>query len=100
MSYTLTLNTFEDASKEERHAAEQRFRHALETSLGSASLVLPTYKAYLQIVGTYGEAPDLDTLPSAECEVLEQWQAAENAAMTAAFGPHRYMGEARFEFGV
>lgn len=100
MSYTLILRTFEEASDSERREAEQRFRRALDAALGDASLVVPTYTAYLQIVGTYGDAPDLDALTTAEREVFEQWQAAECAAMTAAFGPHRYMDEARFEIGV
>jgi hypothetical protein len=100
MTYRLTLQTGEEASKSDRQAAEQRFRQALEASLGLASLVLPTYQAYLQIVAIYGETPDLDLLPGAEREVLEQWQAAELAAMAAAFGSHRYMDDARFEIGA
>lgn len=100
MSYTLTLRTSEDASDSERREAEQRFRRALGAALGDSRLVAPTYTAYLQIVGTYGDAPDLDALTSAEREVFDQWQAAEAAAMTAAFGPHRYMDDARFEIGV
>jgi len=100
MSYTLTLRTFEETSDTARREVEKRFRNALDGALGSASLVAPTYKAYLQIVGVYGEAPDLEALSSAEREVFDQWQAAEAAAMTAAFGPHRYMDEARFEIGV
>lgn len=100
MSYTLTLATFEEASETQRREAEQRFRGALDAALGSATLVVPTYTAYLQIVGTYGDAPDLEVLTSAEREVLAQWQAAESAAMTAAFGPHRYLDEARFEIGL
>lgn len=100
MAYRLTLHTGEEASAADRQAAEQRFRRALEASLGLASLVLPTYQAYLQIVAIYGETPDLDALPGAEREVLEQWQGAEMAAMTAAFGSHRYMDDARFEISA
>ncbi|MDO8450070.1 MAG: hypothetical protein Q7T10_14835 [Rhodoferax sp.] len=100
MSYTLTLRTSEEASDAARREAEQRFRRALDAALGDASLVVPTYAAYLQIVGTYGDAPDLDALTSAEREVFDQWQAAESAAMTAAFGPHRYMDDAWFDIGV
>ena len=100
MSYTLTLRTSEEASGSERRDAEQRFRRALDAALGDASLVAPTYTAYLQIVGTYGDTPDLEALTSSEREVFDQWQAAEAAAMTAAFGPHRYMDEAWFEIGV
>lgn len=100
MRYTLTLTGADDASENERREAEQRFRGALDAALGDSSLVVPIYMAYLQIVGIYGDAPDLDALSTAEREVFEQWQAAESAAMTAAFGPHRYMDEARFEIGL
>jgi hypothetical protein len=100
MSYTLTLVTGEDASETERRAAEQRFRRALDATLGDANLVLPTYSVYLRIVSTYGESPDVTALSDAEREVVEQWQAAESAALTAALGPHRYLDDARFEIGV
>ena len=60
----------------------------------------PTYSVYLRIVATYGESPDVTALSDAEREVVEQWQAAESAAMVAAFGPHRYLEEGRFEIGV
>ena len=99
MPYTLTLITGEDASDAERRAAEKRFRQALDAALGDASLVAPTHAAYLHIVAAYGESPDPAVLTDAEREVVEQWQAAEAAAMTAAFGPHRYMDDARFEIG-
>ena len=100
MSYTLTLITGEDASDAERRSAEQRFRRALDTALGDASLVVPVYSVYLRIVAVYGDSPDVTALTDAEREVVEQWQAAEAAAKTAAFGPHRYLDEARFEIGV
>ena len=100
MSYTLTLITGEDATEAERHAAERRFREALEAALGDASLVAPTYRAYLRIVASHGESPDVTALTDAEREVVEQWQAAESAATVAAFGPHRYLEEGRFEIGV
>ena len=100
MSYTVTLHTFEEASQTQRREAEQRFRHGLDAALGDASLVVPTYTAYLRIVGTYGDSPDLDALTTAEREVFSQWQAAESAAITAAFGPHRYLDDARFEIQV
>jgi hypothetical protein len=100
MSYTLTLYAFEDATDEQRRDAERRFRQALDTTLGDASLVLPVHAAYLKIVAAYGDAPAPEALTPAEREVLEQWQAAESAAVAAAFGPNRYMGEAQFEIGV
>ncbi|MDB5743680.1 MAG: hypothetical protein JWR68_1995, partial [Polaromonas sp.] len=91
MSYVLKLYAFEEASERERQAAEQRFRNALDAALGDASLVLPVYSAYRRIVASYGEAPAPDTLTDAEQQIFDQWQAAESLAVTAAFGPHRYM---------
>lgn len=88
-----------DVSAQELRAAEQRFRQALEQSLGDASLVLPVYAAWQRIVGTYGEEPSLDDLSDGERMVLEQWRAAETAAVAAAFGPNRYMGDAMYEIG-
>ncbi|SFC39792.1 hypothetical protein SAMN05216344_11634 [Polaromonas sp. OV174] len=100
MSYSLTLYAYEDATDQERRDAEKRFRKALDETLGDASLVLPVYQAYRRIVSIYGEAPAPDTLTDAEQQILDQWQAAETAAVTAAFGPNRYMGEAQFEIGA
>lgn len=100
MSYTITLYDFEDATDQDRRAAEQRFRNALETTLGDASLVAPVYTAYLKILATHGDTPAPDVLTQAERDVFDQWQAAESAAVTAAFGPNRYMGDAQFEIGV
>lgn len=97
MSYSLTLYAFEDATDQERRNAEKRFRKALDATLGDASLVLPVYQAYRRIVAVYGEAPAPDTLTDAEQQVFDQWQAAVSAALTAALGPHRYMGDAQFE---
>lgn len=99
MSYTLKLYAFEDASPQQLQAAEQRFRHALDTSLGDESLVAPVYAAYRRIVSSYGETPAQDVLSADELEIFSQWQAAESAALTAALGPHRYMGDAQFEIG-
>ncbi len=97
MNYSLTLYAFEDATDQERRDAETRFRKALDETLGDASLVLPVYLAYRRIVAIYGEAPAPDTLTDAEQQVFDQWQAAESAALTAALGPHRHMGDAQFE---
>lgn len=97
MSYTLKLYAFEDVSREELQAAEQRFKAALETTLGDASLVAPVYAAYMKIVASYGETPAEEALSPSEQEIFSQWQAAESAAVTAALGPNRYMGDAQFE---
>lgn len=96
MSYRVRL--FEaDATPEQLRAAEQRFRQGLEAVLGSAELVLPVHAAYQRIVLTYGEAPDLELLSDAEQLVLQQWREAEAVAVAAAFGTHRYMGDAMYE---
>jgi hypothetical protein len=97
MSYSLTLYDADGASESQHREAEQRFRDALEQTLGDASLVGPVYAAYLRIVGSYGETPDPDSLSDAERAIFEQWQAAETAAVAAAFGPNRYMGDAMYE---
>lgn len=100
MTYTLVLYEADGASDAQRHEAEQRFRTALEDTLGDASLVAPVYTAYLRIVASYGETPDPDALTDAERAIFEQWQAAETAAVAAAFGTHRYMGDAIYEIRV
>jgi hypothetical protein len=100
MSYTLRFEARDDISPSQRQDAEKRFRQALEESLGDAALVAPIYGAYLRIVGVYGDDQANEALSDAEREILTQWQAAEAAAVTAAFGPNRYMDEPRFEIVV
>ena len=97
MFYLLKLYDADGASELQHREAEQRFRQALDHTLGDASLVGPVYTAYLRIVGAYGETPDPDSLSDAERAIFDQWQAAETAAVAAAFGPHRYMGDAMYE---
>ena len=97
MPYSLTLYDADGASDLQHQQAEQRFRQALEETLGDASLVGPVYTAYLRIVHSYGDTPDLEALSDAERAIFEQWQAAETAAVAAAFGPNRYMGDAMYE---
>ena len=96
MTYRLKLWEA-DVSAEELAAAGQRFRAALEGVLGSEAIVLPVYQAYQRIVGAHGEVPDLDALTDAERTLVTQWQEAELAAIAAAFGPNRYMGDAMYE---
>ncbi len=97
MSYSLILYEADGVSGGERRDAEKRFCAALEGTLGDPILVAPVYKAYLRIVATYGESPDPDSLSDAERAIFDQWQAAESAAVSAAFGTHRYMGDAMYE---
>ena len=97
MPYSLTLYDADGESETQHRQAELRFRQALEQTLGDESLVAPVYTAYLRIVGSYGETPDPEALSDAEREIVEQWQAAATAAVAAAFGPNRYMGDAMYE---
>ena len=97
MSYSLRIFDSDDATPEQKRQAEQRFRKAIEQALGDDSLVMPMYAAYRGIVASYGEQPDLDALTQAERLVFEQWHGAEAAALAAAFGTHRYMGDAMYE---
>ncbi|HXD40751.1 MAG TPA: hypothetical protein VN649_09315 [Ramlibacter sp.] len=99
MTYSVILYEA-DVTEAERRQAEQRFRRALEETLGDASLVVPVYRAYLRIVGSHGDTPDPDSLTDAERAVFDQWQAAETAAVAAAFGPNRYMGDAMYEIRI
>ncbi len=57
-----------------------RYRQALETALGDPELLRPLYAAYLQIVATYGEEPDLATLPAELRTHLSQWLAVQRQA--------------------
>jgi hypothetical protein len=97
MSYSVRLYAFEEVSEHEKRQAEQRFCKALNEALGDASLVLPVYTVYRKLVALHGESPSPDALSSDELEIFSQWQAAESAALTAALGPHRYMGDAQFD---
>ena len=98
-SYSVIL--FEaDVTPQERRAAQARFCKVLEEVLGDAALVAPVYAAYLRIIVAYGEAPPPDTLTDAEQAIFEQWRAAETAAVAAAFGPNRYMGDAMYEIRI
>ena len=99
MTYTVTIHEA-DVLPAERRDAERRFRQALEETLGDEQWVAPVYAAYLRIVGTYGDTPEPDTLTDAEQAIFDQWQAAETAAVAAAFGPNRYMGDAMYEIRI
>ena len=97
MLYTIKIFHSEDVTDAERAGAAQRFRAALETSLGDASLVVPVYHAYLRLLQIHGESARPWDLTQAEQLLAGQWEAAELAATQAAFGAERYMGDADFE---
>ncbi|MCY7369995.1 MAG: hypothetical protein LH479_03780 [Polaromonas sp.] len=97
MSYALRMFSDDGASPEQVRAAEQRFRRALDDALGDAALVLPVRAAYQRLVAIYGESPAEDMLSPEQQQIFTQWQQAEAAALTAALGPDRHLGEAQFE---
>jgi hypothetical protein len=97
MTYSLIFYDADGVSDGQRRQAEQRFRDALESTLGDTDLVVPVYRAYLRIIAAHGDSPEPDTLTEAERAIFDQWQAAETAAVAAAFGPNRYMGDAMYE---
>ena len=101
MSYTVKLYAWADESADASpalvNAAITRFKTALNNALGDAALVLPVYAAYTRIVGTSGDDPDEDALSPGQWAVFSQWRAAEAAALAAALGPDRYLGDAQFE---
>lgn len=99
MAYTLRIFTAEDVPESERQLATQRFRAALDETLGDAALVLPVYHAWRKLFQVYGEHPRPWPITPAEQLLADQWEAAELAATQAAFGVNRYLGDADFELG-
>lgn len=100
MDYTVRIFHSEEVSAAEREAAAQRFRAALEDSLGDASLVAPVYRAWLRLLQAHGEDARPWDLSPAEQLLADQWEGAERAATQAAFGAERYMGDAHFELSI
>ena len=95
MTYRLKLYEA-DATPAELREAERRFRQALEEALGDPALVVPVHQACQRILGAHGDEPAQGDLSEGEWLVLAQWRAAESAAVAAAFGPNRYMGDAMY----
>ena len=97
MPYSVRIFHSEEVSDAERVAAVQRFRTALEASLGDASLVMPVHDAYQRLLHSHGEQARPWDISPAEQVLADQWEAAELAATQAALGADRYMGDAQFE---
>lgn len=72
----------------------------MEDGLGDAALVAPVYRAYQRLVMAYGDSPRPWPLSADEQVLAEQWESAELAAVTAAFGSDRYMGDADYSIEV
>ena len=100
MHYTVRIFHSDDISDIARAQAVQRFRTALEESLGAASLVVPVYHAYLRLLQVHGEQARPWDVGPAEQLLAEQCEAAELAATRAAVGDQRYMGDADFELTI
>lgn len=100
MSYTVRIFTSEDIDETHREQAVQRFKAALEDSLGDAGLVAPVYRIWLKLSQAYGDHPRPWPISDAEQLLADQWEAAELAATQAAFGVNRYMGDAYFELDI
>lgn len=92
MPYLLKIFTADEVTEIQRALAVKRFRRALEDGLGDERLVVPCYQAYLKLSQQYSDHPRPWPISPAE-----QWEAAELAATQAAFGEHRYLGDADFE---
>ena len=97
MTYLLKIFTAEDVSDTQRESAANRFRFALEQSLGHESLVWPCYGAYMKLFQLHGDHIRPWPVSDAEQVLIEQWEAAELAATQAAFGSERYLGDADYE---
>ena len=97
MTFTVKIFCADDVSEAQRELAAERFRVALQQTLGDANLVWPCYSAYLRLFQQYGDHSRPWPVTSAEQVLIDQWEAAELAATQAAFGKHRYLGDAHFE---
>lgn len=97
MAYLLKIFSAEDVTPAERDLAVQRFRAALESTLGGEGLVLPCYSIYRKLLLEHADHPRPWPVSPAELLLAEQWEAAELAATQAAFGVNRYLGDADFE---
>ena len=97
MPYLLKIFTADEVSNTQRDLAVKRFCRALEEALSDERLVLPCYTAYLKLFQLYSEHPRPWPITPAEQILVEQWEAAELVATQAAFGAHRYLGDADFE---
>jgi len=97
MPYLLKIFTADEVTDVQRELAVQRFRKGLEGALGDERLVLPCYLAYLTLSRQFSDHARPWPISAAEQTLAALWEAAELAATRAAFGEHRYLGDADFE---
>ena len=97
MTFTVKIFSADDVPEAQRELAEERFRAALEQTLGDSNLVWPCYLAYRQLSQQYSDHSRPWPVTASEQLLIDQWEAAELAATQAAFGMHRYLGDADFD---
>lgn len=97
LSYVLKIFSSEEVTSSDLELAVQRFRAALDNSLGDSTLVLPCYTAYRKLFLLYADHPRPWPVNAAEQLLVDHWEAAELAATQSAFGINRYLGDADFE---
>lgn len=90
MTYTVTLVDFPDAQPAALHAAEARFRMALDKAL--ADQVAPTLKAFQNV-----NESSANELSKDEISRAGDWQKAYDLAKTAGFRGLGDADEAHFE---
>lgn len=96
-TYIVKMVDANSLDAEQRSAAEQRFRMALEFAVGGPEYVLPSLQAYM-LAQTLNEGLPLDGASQAEEQVIALWQNAETDAILAAMRPlGDNMDNARFE---
>lgn len=101
LPFTVDLWLDAEVSDKQRLRATDLFTSTLIEHLGDATLVWPSYQAFLRILQTQGsgsaETIDVENLSDAERHLFESWRLAETAALERVFGPHRHMGEGLYE---
>jgi hypothetical protein len=99
MNYRIRLFDV-DGTEAHREAAERRFKEVLDQALGAAELVPAIHAAYLRIAAAYGDPPQWESLDDQQRFIAEQWLSAQEAALTAVWGPLRAMGDGLYELHI
>jgi hypothetical protein len=86
MTYTITLHDFPGIAESAREKAQDQYRRALEKALGNPDDVLPTYRAWRNVIESGGDEMNAD-----DAALADRWIKASNLARQAAF---RTLGQA------